>query len=574
MTPAITAALQAFVRASHPEADAATVQAVADSIDVQQASIALHEAIDAIAMAPSPEPQDELPTPPSEITVPSIEAADLPETGPPAEPVMPIFPRSNPTHDNPNAAAAPTSGAVDDVAAQPANSTIDPALAVDAESAQSAMEPPKADVAIDTTAVVPAASPQAVAAAPAKAPIALPAGPVLTFTLRNLRQGEAAESLLSTAPHGLDCDFIDVTLPPDLGLQWNADSQVVHGTPALSGEFKIHITYRSRANTAEQRAVVSLLVNPDPKLLWKDLVTDPDAPFQKPNAAQQHIDGSGRRLVAARQRGRSHAHVGSFCDDDFLIDHLPNGWFISIVADGAGSAKYSRHGSALACKAAGDFLRAELAGDAGDAVVRAARGLAAASPETHASAKGKLQNALYTTVGYAAHKSMKAHDDELRKQGEVTSLRDMATTLLIGIARELDGKLLCAAYWVGDGAVGVYRAGESVHVLGDVDSGEYSGQTRFLAPEEVDQESLLRRIRFELVDDFTAFILMSDGVSDAKFETEARLERVNAWDALWADLEAGAKLSSRDDGIDQRLQDWLGFWSPGNHDDRTISILY
>lgn len=38
-----------------------------------------------------------------------------------------------------------------------------------------------------------------------------------------------------------------------------------------------------------------------------------------------------------------------------------------------------------------------------------------------------------------------------------------------------------------------------------------------------DATALYQRLRFYIVDDFTALFLMSDGVSDPKFETDANL---------------------------------------------------
>ena len=51
---------------------------------------------------------------------------------------------------------------------------------------------------------------------------------------------------------------------------------------------------------------------------------------------------------------------------------------------------------------------------------------------------------------------------------------------------------------------------------------------------------------------------------------QAEIERT----ALWSDLEHAVALQERADGSEQRLLAWLDFWSQGNHDDRTIAILY
>ena len=111
-------------------------------------------------------------------------------------------------------------------------------------------------------------------------------------------------------------------------------------------------------------------------------------------------------------------------------------------------------------------------------------------------------------------------------------------------------------------------------LLGEADSGEYSGQTRFLDPSEVSQAALFKRIRFGIVDDFKAMLLMTDGVSDPFFETEANLTNPTKWQDLWSDIESKANLEQRDMEAGIKLERWLDFWSPGNHDDRTITAIY
>jgi hypothetical protein len=71
----------------------------------------------------------------------------------------------------------------------------------------------------------------------------------------------------------------------------------------------------------------------------------------------------------------------------------------------------------------------------------------------------------------------------------------------------------------------------------------------------------------------TALFLMTDGVSDPRFETDARLARPADWHALWQELNATLQLDDAVAGQEQKLLDWLDFWSPGNHDDRTIAMI-
>ena len=110
--------------------------------------------------------------------------------------------------------------------------------------------------------------------------------------------------------------------------------------------------------------------------------------------------------------------------------------------------------------------------------------------------------------------------------------------------------------------------------MGEPDEGEYGGQTRFLTMPEVfsDASALYRRLRFRLVDDFSALFLMTDGVSDPKFETTNNLKNAEKWDALWDELTAANALTNAAESK-QALLEWLGFPSPGNHDDRTLLVL-
>ena len=125
---------------------------------------------------------------------------------------------------------------------------------------------------------------------------------------------------------------------------------------------------------------------------------------------------------------------------------------------------------------------------------------------------------------------------------------------------------------------------QTAKLLGEPDEGEFSGQTRFLTMPEIfkDAASVFSRLRFSIEDDFTALMLMTDGVSDPMFETDRNLNDYSKWNEFWNKIKEGFP----DDGIpgvdlrddnpeakDQLLR-WMDFWSAGNHDDRTLAILY
>lgn len=376
--------------------------------------------------------------------------------------------------------------------------------------------------------------------------------------------------------------MIGITFPEGMELTSDTTNWRITGTPKLSGEFTLELEYRYAEDSplAVRTGKLPFIVNPDPKTLWKDEPSDRTAPFWKEDTAHSTATGADARIVAARRRGRSHAHKGTCCDDDFVIEVDPtHGWYLAVVADGAGSAKFSRRGSQIATQVVANFMRSALATPEGQALLTATTEYANSHqpgvPLDEKSKEGQtVRNALYKTMGHAAHAAMRALIDEVSaKPGLIANVKELSTTLLIGLARKIGTRWFCAAYWVGDGAVAVYRRNKEVVLLGDPDAGEFSGQTRFLSVDEVQMESLLRRIRFTVVDDMTGFVLMTDGVSDPKFPSEMQLGRLAEWDALWHEIDTEVQLRNGTQA-DERMLEWLNFWATGEYDDRTIAIIY
>ena len=64
---------------------------------------------------------------------------------------------------------------------------------------------------------------------------------------------------------------------------------------------------------------------------------------------------------------------------------------------------------------------------------------------------------------------------------------------------------------------------------------------------------------------------MTDGVSDPWFETDNGLSSSTKWDAL---MEEITPCLAEPTQADTQLVDWLNFFSAGNHDDRTIIVLW
>ena len=279
-------------------------------------------------------------------------------------------------------------------------------------------------------------------------------------------------------------------------------------------------------------------------------------------------------IVAASQRGRSHAHEGKPRDDHFMLHYCDKTeWYIIAVADGAGSAKYSREGSRIACETAVAHCKDALTESS---EFENAIQLLADNAESQ-EARKLVGDKIYSIVGNAALKAHNAIKKEAeRKEG--AKLKDYATTLLLAICKRFEFGWAVASFWVGDGAMCVYDGEKhTADMLGMPDEGEFAGQTRFLTMTEIfaDTASFYQRLRFKIYPDFTALMLMTDGVSDPKFETDANLQNPEKWDALWKDLaDNGVELTDDNEKSQEQLLNWLNFWDRGNHDDRTIAILY
>ena len=196
---------------------------------------------------------------------------------------------------------------------------------------------------------------------------------------------------------------IAIALPGNSGLVFDEGGSVLHGTPTTAGEVKLVLNYRLADSPPERPALthtVALTVNPDPSSLWKNLPSDKNGAFAKPDTASAFLVTPHLSVMAASLRGRSHAHEGKYREDDFGLHFIEaTGWHILISADGAGSAKFSRRGSQLACQTALAVIEEKL--DNEENQLNAALSKLGASHE--AADLEKLRQLSYNVLMLAAH---------------------------------------------------------------------------------------------------------------------------------------------------------------------------
>lgn len=367
--------------------------------------------------------------------------------------------------------------------------------------------------------------------------------------LPNAKQKE--HYTVSTLSYG---NVDSVTFSEDCGLSWHSETQEISGLPTVGGkEISVQFTFADGSqNTA------TLYINADPRSLWNNIPSEQliKTHWKADSASGQKTTPFGK-IIAARMRGRSHAHKGTCCDDDFSFDfHPATGIHFLAVADGAGSAEYSRLGSQVAVNRA-KHIFFELLNDVGNNL-----------KELPNQSDDKLEAVAVSLLYNAVVAAYKAQQEKV--SSEITQ-KSLSCTLLLAFTLPLkSGKWFSAAYWVGDGAVALFDPNIlQVRLLGESDGGQYSGETQFLSKAEFENDLWKSRIRTSLSEKPPVLFAMTDGVSDPKFKNDAALNQVEPWAALWTELQAPLSQTEPEKALEQ----WLDFWSVGEHDDRTLAVF-
>lgn len=397
--------------------------------------------------------------------------------------------------------------------------------------------------------------------------------------IKNLKNGMVGREYSDKIdfPYGLkDCELLG--LDKIGGLEFRKETQEIIGYPKNAGlqeknhEIQLKLSYTTYDN--EKKEIdYTIKIFPDPKSLWRELEPDENLGYGKPHSDSifeefqfdNHSDKTNK-IVIASKRGRSHAHNGLYRDDDFKHKVFDNGWLALAVADGAGSCKFSRHGSKLACNKVVEFLEAKLKDQENEKLfVELLKKIDRADEQNK-----EMKNFLYKTVADSVYNTAKSLEQEAIKMK--VKFKDLSTTIMICIMKKTELGFFIAGFWIGDGALCIYESNSKISLLGKSDGGEFAGQTRFLTTTEVlTPIELSNRLRYKFVDNFLSVFAMTDGVSDSKFNTDKNLEDIVYWNNLYQEL---LTLGVYTDTSSITLLNWLDFWAEGNHDDRTIAIVY
>lgn len=347
----------------------------------------------------------------------------------------------------------------------------------------------------------------------------------------------------------------------------------ISGIPTAHNMYHLDIEFfhtEDKDHTEIKR--VQLLVNIDPKDLWKNIPSDRNADFYKEDEASFQGKFSDKKIVVASKRGRSHAHEGKFREDDFAVNKLPADWSMVSVSDGAGSAVMAREGARLSTVSVNHFFSSMEIVNAIENNINIIYTSGNAKKEQEA--KESVIRLLYEGVLYV-HQTLEKTASENN-----LSVNDLHATLIFALVKKFSFGYIILSFGVGDCPITFINTDFSkIELLNTMDVGEFSGGTRFITMKEIFNDQIVSRFKITCVEEFAYLVLMTDGIYDPKFLTENKLEDIESWKTFFNDLNGNnddlAKVDfTNDTDIAQQLLHWTDFWSRGNHDDRTLAIIY
>lgn len=393
-----------------------------------------------------------------------------------------------------------------------------------------------------------------------------------------------------------DIEIIKIDGLNEIGLNFNKEENIIEGIPNTSGDLKITLLYKILGQSDDEKInekIFKIVVNPDPKTLWKDIPSNKNDEFWKEDDVIEFENLGEKKIIVSSKRGRAHENVGSFRDDDFAFKYIDKtGWSIVGVSDGAGSYSLSRKGSQIACNTLIDFFENHSDYEKDIELNNKLEEFSNSKDENllkEIEVLGK-QNLYKATVH--VHNSLKdfsektyiEYPDKFNNPKAKSNLDYFHSTLIFVAFKKFDFGYAIFSFGVGDCPIAVMNKEKTeTTLLNWLDVGEFGGGTRFITQPEIfhsTEHPMVSRFNFKIVPDFSYLFLMTDGIYDPKFVVEANLEKSEKWIEFIDDLNGKNEdcikvdLTYENEELKEQLSSWMDFWSPGNHDDRTLAIVF
>lgn len=382
-----------------------------------------------------------------------------------------------------------------------------------------------------------------------------------------------------------------------LGISYDDKTLTFSGLPKVSGNFKIILFFNIEGesdSSKKNEKQIDIVFNPDPKSLWKNLPSDKSKIFWKEENRSISDLLEEKSIIISSKRGRSHQNDGSFRDDDFAYKHFEkNNWSLVAVSDGAGSAPFSRQGSKTACEGIIDYFEKSIlpSKELEDIEAKIDLFIEDKDEVILEEAKNDAKKTLYKAVldvhnkiNTLAEETFEKHQELFIKEKSKYNAEYFHATLIIAAIKKTKIGYLILTFGVGDCPIGIVNKEKTeAKLLNWLDVGEYGGGTRFITQPSIfvsKERPMVSRFNFHIQKDFSFLFLMTDGIYDPKFEVEANLEKTEKWLEFIKDLEGDNEDKTKVDfkadprESEMQLNDWMDFWSKGNHDDRTLAIIY
>lgn len=280
------------------------------------------------------------------------------------------------------------------------------------------------------------------------------------------------------------------------------------------------------------------------------------------NACTDRILATGWRVVGATRRGKQHAHQGTHREDAIRFRSGPN-YTILCVADGAGSAKWSRLGSHLASLRVTDSISQQI--ERIDAALE--------------EAPDQLAAHLKTQMSKAVSLACVALQEAALICGGAP--KDFRCTLLTVVCFHGKKGDILLSNQIGDGAIAVLFKDKTTQLFGASDSGAFSGEVACFVPDDC------CRLKSEQIDvlppsdKIECILLCTDGVEDPFYPLQKKSID------LFGQLYGGVKEKLPDftaqptqpsllnqEGAGWALAEWLGFEKRGENDDRSLLLMH
>ncbi|MFT7073408.1 MAG: serine/threonine protein phosphatase PrpC [Patiriisocius sp.] len=381
----------------------------------------------------------------------------------------------------------------------------------------------------------------------------------------------------------------------ELGLKFNNKTDTIEGTPISSGDLKLKFIFKIEGENETDplnEKLISLVINPDPKSLWVLKPSDQEAIFSKPDEIEVFEKLGEKTIVVSSKRGRSHGKEGASRDDDFAFKYFKKTqWSLVVVSDGAGSAYLARIGSKIACDSVVEYFEQvvdiEKTKEFEDKISEYNQDKTEEKlKEIQILSKQNLYKAsvyVHNKLKEFAEQTFLSNPELFNNPKAKTNVEYLHSTLIFTLFKKYEFGYLIQSFGVGDCPIAVMNIDKTeTTLLNWLDVGEYGGGTRFITQPDIfqKQEVMITRFNLKIIEDFSYLFLMTDGIYDAKFVVEANLEKHEKWIEFLEDLAGNnddknkVEFNKDNNEITNQLSKWMDFWSAGNHDDRTLAIVF